>query len=312
MKLTRRTFFKITGAAGAAGLAGRPTTSQAAVHDVGANMPAVLIDTTKCIGCRACEAACSEANALPAPAHAGDQAVFATRRTTDTNVYTVVNRVEGRAGGPERFVKTQCMHCVDPGCASACPARALEKTREGPVVYHGERCLGCRYCMLACPFDVPKYEYDSPTPYVRKCEFCAERQAAGLEPACTAVCPSGALQFGTRAALIDEARMRIYQNPGSYVKHIYGEHEAGGTAFLYISDRPLDEIGLNTGVPAVPASALAHGALSVVPFIMTLWPPLLMGLYTFSQRRASVAEHGDDEGTSRQASGSEDGDTRHA
>jgi formate dehydrogenase iron-sulfur subunit len=303
MKLTRRTFFKITGAAGAAGLAARPTAAHAAAasRDVGAGMPAVLIDTTMCIGCRACEAACSEANGLPEPAHAGDPDVFQIRRKTETDTYTVVNRFEARGDHPERFVKTQCMHCVDPGCASACPARALEKTPEGPVVYHGERCLGCRYCMVACPFDVPKYEYHRAAPYVRKCEFCAERQAAGLEPACTSVCPSGALQFGKRGALIEEARMRIYQNPGTYEKHIYGELEAGGTAFLYISDRPLDEIGLNTSVPHASATSLASGALSLVPFVMTLWPPLLMGLYTFSQRRAEVSEHGHDNGETRHA-----------
>jgi Fe-S-cluster-containing dehydrogenase component len=179
------------------------------------------------------------------------------------------------------------MHCVEPGCASACPARALEKTAAGPVVYHAERCLGCRYCMLACPFDVPKYEYDDPAPYVKKCSFCADRQARGEAPACTSVCPTGALTFGRRDELIAEARHRIYGQPGRYVPHIYGEEEAGGTSWLYITDIDLEALGLPIEVPTTPYASLASGALSMVPFVLTLWPPLLLGLYTFSQRRST-------------------------
>jgi formate dehydrogenase iron-sulfur subunit len=200
----------------------------------------------------------------------------------------VVNRFEGENGGPARFVKSQCMHCVDPACASACLARALEKTPAGPVVYHGDRCLGCRYCMVACPFDVPKFEYESATPFIRKCTFCAGRQSQGLDPACTSVCPSGALTFGTRAALLQEARRRVYGSPDTYAQEIYGELEAGGTSWMYISDRPLAQVGMNPGVPNVPFSSLAQPALAAVPFVLTLWPPLLMGLYTFSQRRKSL------------------------
>lgn len=290
MKLSRRTMLKLGAAVGATSLAGRPARAEAAARPADAR--AVLVDTTRCIGCRACEAACAEANGLDGPAGAGVADILETRRTTDTRSFTVVNRV---ATSPDRFVKTQCMHCVEPGCATACPARALEKTPAGPVVYHPERCLGCRYCMLSCPFDMPKYEYESPAPYVKKCEFCAERQAHGLEPACTSVCPTGALTFGTRAALLDEARRRIYQNPGQYVTHIYGEKEAGGTSWLYITDIPLERLGLPTNVPETPYSALPQAALAAVPFVLTLWPPLLMALYTFSQRRPAAAAASDDE-----------------
>jgi Fe-S-cluster-containing dehydrogenase component len=287
MKLSRRSVLKIGGAAGAAAIAGRPQRAQAAVV-LPVTTPAVLVDTTRCIGCRACEAACAEANRLGGPAGAGDPAVFGTRRTTDEKTYTVVNRVSRT---PARFVKTQCMHCLDPGCASACPARALEKTAAGPVRYHPERCLGCRYCLLACPFEMPKYEYDDPAPYVVKCTFCAERQARGELPACASVCPSGALTFGRRDALIEEARRRIYSTPTRYVPHIYGEEEAGGTSWLYITDLPLEKLGLPTDVPHVAYASLASGALSMVPFVLTLWPPLLLALHTFSHRRSSVAAH---------------------
>jgi hypothetical protein len=139
--------------------------------------------------------------------------------------------------------------------------------------------------MVACPFDVPKYEYASNNPRVRKCSFCAERQAAGLKPACTEVCPSGALTFGRRNELLDLAKTRIYGNPGRYVKHVYGEDEAGGTSWLYIGDFQLEKLALRSGTPEREVPGLVAGALGAPPFVMTLWPPLLMGIYMFSKRR---------------------------
>ena len=291
MNLTRRTFFKVT-AIGATTLAG--VAKAEAAPAPGEDAPGVLVDTTRCVGCRACEAACAEANQLTGPAMAGDERVFDRTRTTDQRTLTVVNRY--RVANAERFVKTQCMHCVDAACASACPARGLEKTAAGPVTYNGSRCLGCRYCMLACPFGVPKFEYDDPTPYVRKCSFCAERQANGLPPACTEVCPSGALTFGKREALLEEAKLRIYQNPDRYVHHVYGEHEAGGTSWLYISDVPLDQLGLPGGLDETPYPKLASTALAAVPMILTLWPPILMGLHAMTKRTADEPGASDAEG----------------
>ena len=285
MQIRRRTFFKVGAAATAVAVAGRsrPASAATAAKGLSETSPAVLVDTTRCVGCRACEAACSEANRLAEPVEGDD--VFAAARSTTPANFTVVNRRE--AGARERFVKTQCMHCVDPACASACLTRAIEKTPEGPVVYHPSRCMGCRYCMVACPFDVPKFEYDKASPFIRKCTFCAERQAAGHQPACTSVCPSGALTFGKRGELLHEARNRLYGQGAKYEPHIYGEHEAGGTSWLYISDLPLDKIGLPNDLLTQPYSSLSQPALAAVPFVLTLWPPLLMGLYTFSQRRAN-------------------------
>jgi Fe-S-cluster-containing dehydrogenase component len=280
MNLTRRTFFKVT-AIGAATVAGAGKAEASAGLTAAEDARGVLVDTTKCVGCRACEAACSEANALPAPVEA--ESVFNARRTTDPRTFTVVNRYRVRER-EERYIKTQCMHCVDAACASACPARALEKTPGGPVTYNGSRCLGCRYCMLSCPFGIPTFEYDDPTPYVRKCSFCAERQAQGLPPACAEVCPSGALTFGKRGDLLEEAKTRIYQNPTQYVHHVYGEHEAGGTSWLYISDVPLDKLGLPGDVEDKPYPELASTALGAVPMILTLWPPILMGLRAITRR----------------------------
>src|SRR5512137_941693 len=179
MKLGRRTFLKVAGASGTAALVTLPSPSQARgrVPVAGEEERSVLVDTTLCVGCRGCEAACAEANKLPDPP--SDEKAFAARRTTGPDSFTVVNRVE-KTEAAQRFVKRQCMHCVEPACASACPVRALDKLPTGPVAY---------------PFGVPKYEYAKALPVVRKCTFCAGRQAEGKEPACIGVCPSGALTY---------------------------------------------------------------------------------------------------------------------
>ena len=284
MKLTRLTFFKV-GAVGAATAVAGGTAHAAPSPGAADESPAVLVDTTRCVGCRSCEAACATANGLPEPEGLGDEQAFARRRQTSPKAFTVVNRYDVTgAAEPQRFAKTQCMNCVDPACATVCPTRALEKTARGPVVYHGDRCLGCRYCMLSCPFDVPKYEYDSPTPYVRKCTFCAARQEQGQPPACAEACPTGALTFGRRGALLEEARERLYQQGGRYTPHVYGEHEAGGTGWLYISDVALDRVGLKAGLDTDPYPEHAQTALAAVPMVMTLWPPILMGLYALRAR----------------------------
>jgi len=292
MKLNRRTFFKVAGTAGAVALVPAKKAAAATHAEViDAGRRGVLVDTTKCIGCRACEAACAEANTLPGPALLDDAAVFAKPRKTDTTAFTVVNQT---AAAPARFVKKQCMHCVEPACASACLARALDKTPAGPVVYHKDRCLGCRYCMVACPFEVPKYEYDKAMPYVTKCTFCAERQAKGEAPACASVCPSGALTFGNRNELIEVARERLYAKGSPYIRHIYGENEVGGTSWMYITDLPIEKLGLPIDVGTYAYSSLTQASLAAVPFVLTLWPPLLMGIYSFSKRRNEVGAHGSD------------------
>ena len=287
MSIGRRGFMKI--AAVTAGTAAAAKAGASSAASEGNDTPGVLVDTTLCVGCRACEGACAEKNELPAPPE--DDKVMLQRRDTAPQVFTVVNRTE-KADGTVRFAKKQCMHCIAPGCASACPVRALNKLPSGPVVYDASRCMGCRYCMIACPFEIPKYEYNSLAPRVRKCSFCADRQAKGLKPACTEVCPSGALTFGKRGELLEEAKRRIYTNPGKYVSHVYGETEAGGTAWLYISDVELDKLAFRTDVPQTSIPGLVSGALGAPPFVMTLWPPLLMGLYAFSRRREQAETAG--------------------
>jgi Fe-S-cluster-containing dehydrogenase component len=293
MSITRRGFIKVVGATAGCGLlaAGTARASSSADDDT---LPGVLVDTTRCVGCRACEAACAEANELPAPPD-GDK-VLAAPREPSTTAFTVVNRADGPGGG-DRYAKKQCMHCLAPACASACPVRALNKLPTGPVTYDSSKCMGCRYCMVSCPFNIPKYEYEALAPRVRKCTFCAPRQAQGLPPACAEVCPSGALTFGKRHELLEEAKRRIYAAPERFVHRVYGEREAGGTSFLYISDVPFESLGLQGGVPEKPYPELVAGALGAPPLVMTLWPPLLMGLYTFSKRREALEKKAEGEET---------------
>ena len=208
----------------------------------------VLVDTTLCIGCRSCEEACNQINKdLPRRPreYFRDNSVFDKRRRMDENAYTVVNKYENPENpGKPVFVKFQCMHCLEPACMSACIVGALSKKPNGAVIYDSWKCIGCRYCIAACPFQVPAYEFNNAfAPQVRKCTFCFnERTSKGKAPACVQACPMGAMTFGKRSDLIILANKRIKDYPDRYLPHIYGEHELGGTSWLYLSGVPFEDI----------------------------------------------------------------------
>jgi Fe-S-cluster-containing dehydrogenase component len=240
---------------------------------------AVLVDTTKCMGCRMCELACAKQNGLPEPEPKVDMSVH--RRTDDTR-FTVVNQYQTSVGKVN--VKTQCFHCLTPACASACLTKAMHKTSDGPVIWRGNKCMGCRYCMVSCPFDVPKFEYFSSNPRIRKCQMCFSRLEEGEVPACVAGCPAGATSFGTRAEMIEEGNRRIWAEPDKYVHRIWGEREVGGTSWLYLASVPFEEIGLRTDLGEEPIPSLTKEFLYAVPFVITLVPPLLLGISEATKR----------------------------
>ncbi len=226
----------------------------------------VLVDLTECVGCRRCEWACCDANGLPhGPLHEyDDQTVFEDRRYPSPNQLTVVNRA--KSDPTERdpvHLKVQCMHCDKPACVSACLVGAMQKDPDGPVHYDASRCIGCRYCMVACPFEILSYEYErSLAPRVRKCELCRDRTRDGKLPACVEMCPVEALTYGRRSELLALAHDRIAKHPDRYTDHVYGEHEAGGTSWLYIAGRDFASLGLPTVGPKSPAAlseAIQHG-----------------------------------------------------
>ena len=131
----------------------------------------VLVDTTLCVGCRSCEAACNKVNGLPKPDRSfDDDSVLEEVRDTSPTAYTVVNKYTVDKG-VEITRKQQCMHCVEPACSSACIIKAMEKRSNGAVTYRADLCLGCRYCMVACPFNVPKFEFSKASPLIKKCHF---------------------------------------------------------------------------------------------------------------------------------------------
>jgi Fe-S-cluster-containing dehydrogenase component len=282
----RRDFLTVaTAAAGTATLGGcasrRP--DDGAVDD-GA---AILVDLTRCKGCRLCETACAAANGLPEPEHDRAAADASVRDTSPTQ-FQVVNRYETSRG--EVFVRRQCMHCVEPACAAACLTKALVKTEEGPVIWRADRCMGCRFCMISCPFDVPKFEYDSAVPRIQKCRMCFERLGQGEQPACVDRCPFDALTFGRRGELLQIAQRKICQDPDRYVSHIYGEHEAGGTGWLYVSPVAFEEIGFPTDLRDEPYPETTRDFLTAVPLALTVVPAFLLGL-----RQATARGDGEEE-----------------
>lgn len=257
------------------------------------NAGGVLFDATRCIGCRKCEAACNQVNSLPAPAKAFDDlSVLDAPRRTDAKSYTVVNKYLPEAGKPPVFRKIQCSHCIDPACASACFVAAFKKMETGAVVYDESVCVGCRYCMVACPFNIPAYEYDKAfTPRVMKCTLCHPRILEGKLPGCVEACPKEALLFGKRRELLNIAWDRIGGNPGRYVEHVYGEREMGGTSWLTIAPKPsFAALGMDEGLGTASAPELTSGALAAVPAVAGIWPVLLTGLYAINKRKDKIAE----------------------
>jgi formate dehydrogenase iron-sulfur subunit len=291
MGIDRRSFLKILGGglAGAAlGNVLTPRTARASVEANPKEFMGVLVDTTRCVGCRTCEAACADAHNLPIPDISVESVFEKGRKTTETQ-WTVVNRYDTEKG--KVFVKKQCMHCNQPGCVSACLVKAMKKREEGPVTWD-TNCMGCRYCMASCPFDIPKFEYNSATPRIQKCTLCWERLEKGEKPACVENCPEQALTFGARRELVEEANKRIYQNPGKYETHIYGEREVGGTGYLYLSKVPFERIGFRTDLGTTPYPEFSKGFLYSVPIVLLLWPAFLIGVNTLTKRGEETGKKG--------------------
>ncbi|MGV1098265.1 4Fe-4S dicluster domain-containing protein [Thiovibrio sp. JS02] len=294
-KINRRSFLK-GGLAGGAALAATGAKTASAAQDFGGypDSMGVLVDFTKCVGCRTCEAACNKEQGLPEPEKPfDDQSVFdeqrhggLPRRPTE-KAYTVVNRYNIVGREHPLFRKVQCNHCNEPACLTSCFVNAYKKTPEGAVIYDPTVCVGCRTCMIACPFYVPAYSYSSAiNPVVKKCIMCYDtRLKFGRPPACVEACPQQVMTFGKRSELLKLAHQKIRQNPDKYVDHVYGEKEVGGTAWLYLSDVPFDRIGFDTHLGNQPIINYVKEFLTVVPMVLTIWPALFTGFHLLSNRK---------------------------
>lgn len=240
---------------------------------------AILFDATQCVGCLECESACAKQNNNPY-----DESIAKEQKTSDRKFTYVASKPD------DKYMRKLCMHCVDPTCVSVCPVTALEKTSLGPVTYDADKCMGCRYCMLACPFNVPKYEWSKQVPIIKKCTMCYEgRVSKGQPTACAEACPTGATLFGERDALIAEAKKRIAENPDTYVHHIYGEKEVGGTGVLLLSSIPVGSFGYPTHYGPAALPPLTGNVLAHIPDVVTVGCAVLGGVYWITHRRDIVA-----------------------
>lgn len=290
---SRRNFMKSGLAAGFGSLLHRAKNSSAHQIKKYDKSLGVLVDLSRCVGCRSCEAACNAEQNLPAPEKpftdlsVFDETEHGRRRRTDETRYTVVEKHEVDGREHPLFRKVQCNHCQEPACLTSCLVNAYTKTPEGAVVYNFDVCIGCRTCMIACPFYIPTFKYSSAfQPRIEKCIFCYDtRLKFGKQPACVEACPQEALVFGRRNDLIKKARRRIQEHPGLYIDHIYGEFEAGGTSWLYISDVPFEEVGFNMDLPHQPILDSVKNFLGIVPMVLTIWPALFAGFHLLATRK---------------------------
>lgn len=267
MNQSRRDFFKTAGIIGA-GISGlKPGNANAApVNILSDDRMGVLVDTTLCIGCRRCEYACKEAHDMPAGSLSeyDDHDVFEKLRRPSVEALTVVNEFENqKMPDAPVHVKVQCMHCDHPACVSACIVGAMSKQENGSVIWDTDRCIGCRYCMVACPYQVPAFEYEKAIqPQIMKCDFCYDRTKEGGIPACVEICPMEALTYGKRYELVQLAHKKINENPDNYIDHVYGENEVGGSSWMYMANKDFKELAFpaHSNKPAPGASeALQHG-----------------------------------------------------
>ncbi|MBI4716990.1 MAG: 4Fe-4S dicluster domain-containing protein [Planctomycetes bacterium] len=305
MSLDRRSFVQCLAAVALPVPSGRAETGQVLAPEEsegGDRRPGVLVDIPNCIGCRKCEFACQEAAGFEVPPidTFDDKSVFRAHRRPGPRGYTTVNEFPNpRDPDKPLYVKVNCLHCAQPACASACLVGALRKQANGAVTYDAHKCMGCRYCMIACPFQIPAYDYHDPlTPQVRKCTFCFERTSqAGGVPACVKICPNDALAYGPRSELLAIAHQRIAARPEQYVDHVYGEHEVGGTSWLYLSPVPFDKLALPL-LGATPPGAVTESIQHAV--FKYFVPPLalyaLLALVMRLSRREVPSDGGAAEG----------------
>ncbi len=311
---TRRDFLKGILAGGAAATAA-VVAEPAVARETKSRPPealGLLYDSTLCVGCKACVAACKQANENPAEFSTVDK-LWDTPLDTSGYTFNLIKMYRNgtmtekdREKDGYAFMKTSCMHCADPSCVSACPVSAMTKDPvSGVVGYDPDACIGCRYCVAACPFGVPKYQYDSSTGKIGKCELCRHRYKDGHYSACAEVCPTGATLYGKTSDLLIEAKRRLGIKPGTltkiprgklggpdqsyeapvaqYLQHVYGEKEYGGTQVLKLSGVNFQKLGM-PDLPPDSAAALSE-TIQHTLYSNLIMPFAVLGAMTFVAKR---------------------------
>ncbi|MFC2103693.1 4Fe-4S dicluster domain-containing protein [Bacteroidota bacterium] len=242
---------------------------------------AILTDITKCIGCLKCVSACKETNNLEMDV----PRIWQKNDGLSSENWTSILQKPDK-----HYIRKQCRHCLEPACVSACPVGALHKTKEGAVIYDSDKCLGCRYCMMACPFGIPRYDWDEPIPYVKKCILCYDKIIDGEQPSCTKACPENATIFGDRNELLKIAHKRINDESDKYINKVWGEHEVGGTSVLYLSDIDLGFLSYQTHIGNKPLPETTAPAMESVPFAFVGMGGFMLGLNWIIRRRMELNE----------------------
>ena len=293
MNTDRRSLLKGIAAVSALSVVSTPEAKARTRHTAPPDAVGLLYDATKCVGCKACTVKCREVNDLPPDTSYYGGGLYDAPDGLNERTKTVIQLYQ--EAGQSSYVKKQCMHCIDPACVGACMLGALHKGDYGAVSWEGAKCVGCRYCEVACPFNVPKYEWSKLAPKIVKCELCRDRLAKGQEPGCSEVCPRKAVIYGKYHDLLDEAHRRLAAHPDKYVQKVYGEHELGGTQVLYLSHVPFEKLGFrfDTDKP-VPETqqAVQHGVYKGFAAPVALYA--LLGAVMFRNRK-SCSDAGTDE-----------------
>ncbi len=295
-KINRRNFLKKAAAIASVTAISTQGTNATPTNILSDERMGVLVDTTVCIGCRHCEWACKEAHNIPAGQldEYHDRSVFKNFRRPNEKALTVVNEFENPKNKLSPiYVKAQCNHCDHPACVSACIVGAFSKFENGSVVWDGDKCIGCRYCMVACPFQVPTFEYEKAIePRIMKCDFCIERTKKGMIPACVEICPMEVMTYGPRNEIIQLAKERISLYPNRYENYIYGEKEVGGTSWVYIGNKKMWELGMPklklAPAPGVSES-IQHGIFAYFVPPIALYS-LLGGIMWLTKKRSDLEE----------------------
>jgi formate dehydrogenase iron-sulfur subunit len=290
MGIDRRNFLKTLGVVGGTLTVGNSFGAPLTKSKAKTEFYGILYDSTLCVGCQGCEIICAETYGFPFP---DDEPLPGVTRTTNEKRRVAINCYNTSKG--EVYVRKSCNHCDNPACASACLTKAMYKTEQGPVIWREEKCMGCRSCMIACPFDVPKFDYNSPNPKIQKCRMCFELMQEGKIPVCVESCPVEAMVFGKRKDLLEIAKTRIYTEPDKYYHKIYGEDEVGGTGLLYLSPVPFEELGFRNDLGKTAYPEYNKTFLYSVPAVLILWPAFLLGLHSATLERKKKIQNEEDE-----------------
>lgn len=238
----------------------------------------ILFDATLCVGCGACYQACKEVNHLPQT-----NSDFLKDHLSD-KTFTVIEQYN------DLYSRKLCMHCNEPACVSVCLVGAITKSSTGAVIYDADKCIGCRYCMQACPHKVPRYEWGTTQPRIRKCNLCDDRVKVGKLPACAEACPTEATLFGDMDQLIAVAKKRLQNHPEKYYQKIYGLEDAGGSHVLVISPVPFEQLGYVTKLPQESMPEFTMRAMEKIPSVVIGGGVFLSGMYWLTKRKNQIAK----------------------